>query len=61
MNLDQAFRSAVAGLIYVFEGLHYWHRGLRSSSLVIRLLFEMKVSELEQPKLPLKMGGLLNL
>ena len=44
MNLDQTFRSAAAGLIYVFQGLHYWHRILQSSSLVLRPLFEMKVS-----------------
>ena len=48
MNLDQAFRSAAAGLIYVFQGLHHWHRGLRSSNHVLRPLFEMKVSKLEQ-------------
>ena len=48
MNLDQAFRSTVTSLVYVFQGLHIWHRGSRRIGLALCLLLEARVFASEQ-------------
>ena len=48
MNLNQAFCSTTAGHVYIFQGLHCWHRGYEVVGLVLRPVLKMRMSELKR-------------